>query len=105
MLTIAGQAMAVFNRVLFVTDIQNTSERSAMIPASGRRFVGLGPEEGGKADDRAVVVTPIFTMVGVEPETITGAAGPVQVAFVGAPLQEMVTLSDPVPPESASWSA
>jgi hypothetical protein len=53
-----------------------------------------------------VVVTPILTMVGVEPATITGAAGPVHVAFAGAPLQVMVTFTGPLaPPASASCSA
>ena len=104
-LAIAGKAVTAFSRFLSVTTIQNTSERSARIPAIGKKFIGLLPDEGGKADDRAVVVTPMLTMVGVEPETITGAAGPVQAAFAGAPLQEMVTLMEPVPPVSASCRA
>ena len=104
-LAIAGQAIAAFSRILLVATIQNISDRRAMIPAMGNRFIGLCPDEGGRADDRAVVVTSMLTMVGVEPETITGAAGPVQVAFAGAPLQEIVTLREPVPPVSASCSA
>jgi len=86
---------------LLLTVVQNITDKSAMNPASGKRVMGF-VEPGGTADERAAVVTPIFTMVGVEPETITGAAGPVQLAFAGAPLQEMVTLMEPVPPVSAS---
>lgn len=104
-LVIADQATAAFTRTWLMTKVQNASDKSAMIPATGNRFIGLRGEEGGKADERAVVVRPIFTMVGVEPKTITGAAGPVQDAFAGAPLQEMVTLMEPVPPVSASCSA
>lgn len=104
-LVTADQAMATFTRTLLLTTVQNTSDKSAMMPVTGKRFIGLRGEEGGTADERAVVVTPILTMVGVEPETITGAAGPVQVAFAGAPVQEMVTLMEPVPPVSASCSA
>jgi hypothetical protein len=104
-LVIADQATAAFSRTLLFATVQNISDKSAMIPATGNRFIGLRGEEGGRADERAVVVTPILTMVGVEPETITGAAGPVQVAFAGAPLQEMVTLIEPLPPVSASCSA
>lgn len=99
---IADQAWAAFSRVLLLTVVQNITDKSAMNPASGKRVMGFLVEPGGTADERAVVVTPIFTMVGVEPETITGAAGPVQLAFAGAPLQEMVTLMEPVPPVSAS---
>ena len=101
-LVIADQAWAAFSRVLLLTVVQNTRDKSAMNPAIGKRVMGFLIEPGGTADERAVVVTPIFTMVGVEPETITGAAGPVQLAFAGAPLQEMVTLMEPVPPVSAS---
>lgn len=104
-LVIADKATAAFTRTLLFTTVQNTSDKSAMIPAIGNRFMGLRGEEGGTADERAVVVTPILTMVGVEPETITGTAGPVQVALDGAPLQDMVTLREPVPPASASCSA
>jgi hypothetical protein len=60
-------------------------------------FRGSG-EEPGMAALRAVVVTPIFTMAGVEPERSTGAPGPLHVACFGAPVQVMVTFKDPLAP-------
>jgi len=99
---IAAHAWPALSLDLLLAIVQNTRDSSARKPATGNRFMGLRGDEGGTADDRAVVVTPILTIVGVDPDTFTGVAGPVQVAFVGAPLQVMVTLSEPLPPVSAS---
>ena len=62
-----------------------------------------GRNEGtGAKSAFAVEDTVMFTTLGVGPETVTGTAGPAQVALEGAPVQLMVTLTRPVPEARAS---
>jgi hypothetical protein len=95
---IVAQDSFIFS-LLFPMAIDKSSDSNAM-PAIINRFSGFrGLADGpGSAAPRAVVVTPMFTMAGVEPDRSTGAPGPLQVACFGAPVQVMVTFKDPVPP-------
>lgn len=83
--------------------IQNSSDRNAKARiATG--FTGLPGRDEGRGINSAFAVedTVMFTTLGVGPETVTGTAGPVQVALEGAPVQLMVTLTGPVPEARAS---
>lgn len=91
--------------LLIAIEKSNPSSASIRLSALMPRRLGGACEAGGNVSARAVVVTPILTMAGVEPDRTTGAAGPAHVAWDGAPVQVIVTLMGPVAPAaSASWS-
>lgn len=102
---VMAQAWAAFDlKALLLMSIERSNAKSASIKLSepSPNMLRGACEAGGNVNARAVVVTPMFTIVGVEPDTSTGEAGPAQVACVGAPVQEMVTLTEPVTPAASA---
>jgi hypothetical protein len=97
-----AQDSFIFSLPLLVA-IDSRNEKNAR-PAIVSRVKGLlgVPEGPGTAALRAVVVTPMLTMAGVEPDRTTGAPGPLQVACWGAPVQVMVTFNEPVAPATSA---
>ena len=90
--------------VWLLVAIQNSSDKIAKGPRIGTRFSGFRGRDEGTGTNSAFAVedTVMFTTLGVGPETVTGTAGPVQVALEGAPVQLMVTVTGPVPEARAS---
>jgi|SRR5215470_7381258 len=75
---------------------ENSINSSIGIQRIGKRLRGMrgGINGGGWTDNPfAVVLTLIATVVDAPCVTVTGDAGPLHVAFAGAPLQLTVTIS------------